>query len=60
MKTKWINVKDRLPDKTGEYLTWNGIFFYCEQFIVSGQYWESQIESTHVTHWQPLPEPPTN
>lgn len=57
----WISVKDRLPEKNGDYLIYNtdGIVWpywydkeYKEWYDSSGYLTES------VTHWMPLPEAP--
>ena len=57
----WISVKDRLPEKNGDYLIYNtdGIVWpywydkeYKEWYDSSGYLTES------VTHWMPMPEPP--
>ena len=67
---KWISVKERLPEKNGEYLCrWTnksvsdaeyestyGSFGYWFEF------WEDEykewISYDGITHWMPLPEPP--
>ena len=58
---EWISVKDRLPDKNGNYLVsvtsdFAGVhvanFQSGEAFL-----WYPFIKSD-VTHWMPLPEPP--
>lgn len=56
---EWISVKDRLPEKHGEYLAattarprgWV-IVYAPVGWICSASY--------PVTHWMPLPEPPCN
>lgn len=80
----WISVKDRLPEKDGQYLIYynddgfRGVWIdnfavnlsnvsYCfkgknrsgwfsYELDYSGQY--NYEETTSVTHWMPLPEPP--
>ena len=58
---EWISVKDRLPEKEGEYITYTDkgeIHFDCfciypnhgTKFWVGG--------NGKVTHWMPLPQPP--
>lgn len=63
---KWISVKDRLPDKTNTYLAYCGeydginLLNYAVLGIVGDKIkgkWKSKYRT--VTHWQPLPEPPT-
>ena len=62
----WISVKDRLPDKNGQYLCWFGknivakgmaIVTYLEMWQAFGSL-ESLENYPNVTHWMPLPEPP--
>lgn len=64
---KWISVKDRLPEETGRYwcyvkeyndlgishFQWNFAFNVEEQGFNTN-------ETEKVTHWMPLPDPPTN
>lgn len=63
-KSEWISVEERLPDKDGEYLTWNGIIYYLIWFNASLGLWNvSEDGNTSaairgVTHWMPLPEAP--
>lgn len=56
----WISVKDGLPDKNARYL----VFFdniepeYCigfSSFFVETK----EFNHTNITHWMPLPPPPT-
>lgn len=62
----WISVKDRLPEKEGQYLCWFGkntlakgaaIATYLEMWKAFGSL-ESLETYQNVTHWMPLPEPP--
>ena len=67
---KWISVKDRLPDKNGEYLCrWiNKSVSDAEYESTFGSFgywfdfWEDEykdwISYEGITHWMPLPEPP--
>ena len=58
-KEELISVEERLPEKNGEYLTWDGNIYYCDDFVVSGKFWNSASSHAYnVTHWQPLPSPP--
>ena len=61
MMSKWINIKDRLPEKHGWYLiahkkvcpTDSGMrirFFSHGGFV--------NVNMNNVTHWRPLPEYP--
>ena len=63
--SKWINVKDKLPEHKGDYLVY-------EKWIIRGRisdsieivyfrgksYWAKSNEN--ITHWMPLPEKPKN
>lgn len=60
--TEWISMKDRLPKKDGEYIVSNG------SKVVTTAIWFDNIwrySKNHakdiflITHWMPLPEPPT-
>ena len=62
----WVSVKDRLPDKEGQYICWFGkntlikgaaIATYLEELKAFGSF-ESLKTYPNVTHWMPLPEPP--
>ena len=68
--TKWISVKDRLPEKYGRYLAltpsrlkgkeyaeW--LIYYLPQsgFYDTDPEW-GDIEMDDVTHWMTLPQPP--
>lgn len=67
--TGWISVKDRLPDKSGEYLVYSE-FKYCfiveyskkhDLFNASDEMTVNEANNMavgRVTHWMPLPEPP--
>ena len=59
MKTEWISVKDQLPDDADLVLVYSersGVrtdYYYNDEW----EYYDrNQIE---ITHWMPLPEPPT-
>lgn len=58
----WIDVNDRLPEKSVSVLVSDGSNIgYCNinyfgDWVVSGQ---NILAHPLPTHWQPLPEPPT-
>jgi len=57
---EWISVKDRLPEK---------VEFGQVKYLVYDDYWKIHIalwdnrfkctEPEEITHWMPLPDPPT-
>ena len=52
---KWINVKDRLPEKYDDYIT------YDEYGITAITHYNMQgffSKNGTIIHWMPLPEPP--
>lgn len=60
---KWISVKDRLPEKSGSYLTCNmddseaAEAYYSKKFNC----WEFQsmmLDEYDIDFWMPLPDPP--
>lgn len=63
---KWISVKERMPEKSGQYLCWFGankvvigpaIETYVDEWKAFGRL-ESLEKYPNITHWMPLPEPP--
>lgn len=70
---EWISVKDMLPEVFDEVLVYdtfgdNHISIAWRETTprkngIVDWYWNSQMsypeDLTHVTHWMPLPEPPT-
>lgn len=59
---KWISVKEKLPKKDelvivcfNEKSVTFGKFIEKNLWFVHGYYW---FQSTKVTHWIPLPNPP--
>ena len=65
---QWIDVKDKVPEKKGLYIVYNGQYMHIENWIELSQYkkmgWWSDDSMTSaskgmITHWQPLLEPPT-
>lgn len=56
----WISIKDKMPDKDNEwYLVYQGDNRFCREY--DRGYWFSSKEFKYgeVTHWQPLPQPPS-
>lgn len=72
MVTEWISCKDRLPEKSGKYLTVDMDFeFPFVQTLDYSEKWhgwnccesvddeaEAREYEMHVTHWMHLPELP--
>lgn len=57
--SKWISVKDRLPEKDVKVLTFGVYGFsvnYRDRF--SGKWRGVNGKSQWITHWMPLPQPP--
>lgn len=62
---KWISVEDRLPDKSGKYLTYDSKYGDIDMYYYMGcGEWDhhrkgiTDAQSHGFTHWQPLPKPP--
>ena len=62
---EWISVKDRLPDKNGNYLTYDPRYGDIEIYYYMGwDEWDhhrngiTDAEGHGFTHWMPLPQPP--
>lgn len=70
-KPKWISVNERLPDVNKRVLACASILgkpFVWDAVRWNGEEWETEKEAAYeywtpidfpVTHWMPLPEPPT-
>ena len=61
-KTKWISVKDRLPENVKEglliALRWGAVDIgWCEDGRWGSEFVD-EYEDGEVTHWMPLPKPP--
>ena len=65
--SEWIKVEDKLPEKQTEVVFyakpfewWAGLYTPGEGFAYH-QHWGDDIYHTveDVTHWMPLPEPPS-
>ena len=58
---EWISVKDRLPEKIGEYLVvYESCYVRESSYIRISLFYEGHFNFKFgtVTHWMPLPEPP--
>lgn len=62
-KYKWISVNDKLPEKWVDILAWYDDEIITAQLTDDNKWCNKSItyfiHSDDVTHWQPLPEPPT-
>ena len=63
-QSKWINVDDRLPEEVDKvylcYWSDGTIETFPFELHHKGNYAKWGIYHSYVTHWQPLPEPPTD
>ena len=64
-RSKWISVDDRLPEESGEYLTYHNGYYMTlsysarhKMFNASDDIAKANSAIHTVTHWMPLPEPP--
>ena len=60
---KWINIKDRLPDKTDHYLVAYHLFKHklsvTKAYYILGAGWDYYDGyNNDITHWMPIPLPP--
>ena len=53
--TRWIPVSERLPEDSGNYLTFLPMFNYPP--IIQITFFENEFDSS-ITHWRPLPKGP--
>lgn len=60
---RWISVEERLPDVATKVLTYNGDYvsenWMCTIVDKDGRSTIWAYSEKFVTHWMPLPEPPT-
>lgn len=61
---QWISVAERLPAKDQIVLAWNQIEVRVFHYAGADIWWDddegwSYTEKWGITHWMPLPEPPT-
>lgn len=60
-QSKWIDVKERLPEHGIGVLGMNRVMVYSQtiRYNKFKETWElDRVSINHVTHWQPLPELP--
>ena len=64
---KWISVEDRMPDDESGYKVLvfanDIISSWVELINYNGEHWVhngGKIYPPIVTHWQPIPKPPSN
>lgn len=60
----WVNCSERMPDETDDYLTYSEIdgvpINEVHTFFANRGYFSCETrEDRFITHWMPLPEPPT-
>lgn len=58
---QWFSVKDRLPEKTGDYIIYNidgtlWLYWYDKEY--NEWYDSGGFETESVTYWMPLPKAP--
>lgn len=54
---EWIPVKERMPEKSGDYLVFDDCGnLYVNEWHCPLKKW--QYYDSRITHWMPLPEPP--
>ena len=67
--SEWISMDDRLPDDGVGVLITNGAIITAAKLFpigchwwdglhFSGYEWEWDFNTSSITHWMPLPEPP--
>jgi len=58
---EWISVKDRLPEESRAVLAYYDFRIVLAEIVGERKVWRDTVAGgmlMHVTHWQPLPEPP--
>lgn len=61
---EWIRCKDGLPDETDDYLTYSEVDGIpsnaVHTFFANRGYFSCEtLNDRFITHWMPLPEPPS-
>ena len=65
---EWISIKDKLPepdvDVLVNFIGWDDMRFqrvleYCSRDNIFSDWQGEEYEMKIVTHWMPLPKPPT-
>ena len=59
MKAEWISIKDRLPEKSCKVLVSTNQSGVGDMWFSKEFGWHLLKNDAKVTHWMPLPEPPT-
>lgn len=57
---EWFDVREKLPEKDGEYLVVIGSDWVTTAEFNAGWRWSRNNQAEPVTHWQEKPEPPAN
>jgi hypothetical protein len=62
----WIKIEDRLPEEHQDILVYynpHSFHFPDARYMTQSSFYDNEFEMINdrheVTHWQPLPEPPT-
>ena len=61
-ENRWINVKERLPDCSDRVLVrMSNHYTVIASYFINPKYWKNDAGAVvlNITHWKPLPQPPT-
>jgi len=59
--SKWIDIEEKMPAERVSVLMVNDMDWFYSGFVVDGiTYLDGGIDIEDITHWQELPEPPTD